>query len=204
MKKTFLIIIFLLIGQIVQAQLTSRYGLTAGLNVSSAILPDLKINTDINSILHGESVIEGDPQLADLVALYKIGFFYRIDGKIGSIKLNANYTKTNIHKDLDLIVYTIDELNLQLDYLDFDITYQLNIFKHFYLSLGYIPSFLLKQNNNLNINNFDQRLLAGVGFRLVHGITLDFNAIAGINEVINGSYIHNIMIPITLNIPLNK
>jgi len=79
----------------------------------------------------------------------------------------------------------------------------LNIFKHFYLSAGYIPALLIEHQGNLDINELDQRVLSGFGFKFDNGITLDLNAIVGLSEVIDGSYIHNVMIPVTLSIPLN-
>ena len=204
MRKLIVFILYIGLLQNAQAQIKFRYGLTAGLNLSSAILPDLKVNTNINSILQGEDVVKGAPQLADFVALYKAGIFFRLDGGIGSLKLNVNYTRTNIHEDINTDIFNIKALDIDLNYLDFDITYNLNLFKHFYISAGYVPSLLLDHEGNLNINDFDQRLLAGIGFRFANGATIDFNAVAGIVEIIDGSYIHNIMIPITINIPLNK
>jgi len=203
MKRLYIILLIILFSLSVNAQVKFKYGISAGLNLSSAILPDLKVNTNINSVLHGDNVIEGSPQLADFVSLYKAGIFMKLDGKIGAAKLNISYTKTNIFKELDTGIFRIKALDILLDYLDFEMSYNLNLSKHFYISAGYIPSILLKHDGNLNINSFDQRLLSGIGFRFGNGLTLDFNAIAGISEIIDGSYIHNLMIPISLNIPLN-
>jgi len=204
MKKLILITFVFFNFLSIKAQPKLYYGITAGANISSAILPDLDINTDINAILHGDAVAEGTPQLADFVTLYKAGVFFRLDGKIGSAKLNINYTKSNISEDVDATLVNIEALDLNLGYLDFDITYNLNLFKNFYFSAGYIPSILVNNEENLDINSFDQRLLTGIGFRFANGATIDFNAVASISEIIDGSYIHNIMIPITVNIPLNK
>jgi len=204
MKRLYII---LLIGLFIipsQAQVKFRYGLTAGLNLSSAVLPDLKLNTNINSILQGEDVVKGEAQLADFVSLYKAGMFFKLDGKIGSAKLNITYTKTEVHKELNTGIFNVEALDILLDYLDFEMSYNLNLSKHFYFSLGYVPSLLLDHEGNLDINGLDQRLLTGFGFRFANGASIDLNAIAGITEIIDGSYIHNIMIPITINIPLNK
>ena len=204
MKKSILaIIIALTVLQTSYAQLKIKYGLNVGMNVSTGILPELKLNTNLSSILHGDDVVQGNPQLADFVTLYKGGIFLKFDGKIGAVKLNANYTKTNIHKDVNASIFSVNALDINLDYLDFDITYNLNIFKHFYISAGYIPSLLLDHNGNLNVENFDQRVLAGIGFKFPSGITLDLDAVIGLSEVVKDSYIHNVMIPITLSIPLN-
>ncbi len=202
--KRILVLFFIIVIQMNSfSQVKFRYGITAGLNISTAILPDLKLNTNINGILQGDNVVQGKPQLADYVALYKAGIFIKLDGGVAALKLNLNYDKTNIHKDLNASIFTINALDINLGYLDFEMTAHLNIFKHFYISAGYIPSILIEHQGNLNINDFDQRVLGGFGFRFSNGTTLDFDAVIGLSEVIDGSYIHNVMIPITLNIPLN-
>ena len=201
MKKIVLALALVLSIQNSFGQLKTRYGITAGLNVSSAILPELKLNS-LNNILHGEDVVKGQAQLADYVSLYKLGFFYKIDGRIGAIKFNANYTSTNIHKDIETLLGDVNVLNINLSYLDFDITYNLNLSKHFYFSAGYVPSLLLDHNGNLDINGFDQRIVSGFGFRFANGASIDLDAVVGIYEIINGSYIHNVMIPVTVSIPL--
>ena len=204
--KRILIFFFIVIVQLNSySQIKLRYGVTAGLNISTAILPDLQLNTNINSILRGDDdLIQGTPQLADFVTMYKAGIFFRVDGGILSAKLNLNYDKTKIHKEIDATIFTANALNIDLSYLDLDMTLDLNLFKHFYISAGYVPAFLLQHQGNLNVNTFDQRFLTGIGFRFNNGTTLDFDAVIGLSEVIDGSYIHNVMIPITLNIPLNK
>jgi len=204
MKRLYIILLIGIISLPVNAQLKFRYGLTAGLNLSTAVLPDLKINTNINSILHGEDVIKGEPQLADVVSLYKGGVYFSLGGKIGNLKLSTTYTRTNIYKKIDMYIFSVEALDILLDYIDVEITYNLNLFKHFYISAGYIPSFLLQHEGNLDINDFDPRILTGFGFKFTNGIALNFDAVFGINEIIDGSYIHNLMIPITINIPLKK
>ncbi len=205
MKRFFFVLILVFLFSNIQAQKSFRYGITAGLNLSTGILPDLELNTNINSILKGDKVVEGTPQLADMVALYKVGFFIRYDTKIGSAKFNINYTNTEIKKILDLSIFSVNALDLQMEYLDFDLTYNLNLFKNFYFSLGYVPSLLISvtSDENPQIETFDSRVLSGFGFRFNNGTTLAFNAVIGLKEVIEGSYIHNVMIPITLNVPLN-
>ncbi len=203
MKKQ-LLLLFLFLSISLSAQKSFRYGITAGLNISSGILPELKLNTNINSILKGDDVVQGNPQLADYVAMYKAGMFMRYDGKIGSIKLNVNYTTTNIKKTLDLTIFNAEVLDIDLAYLDFDLTYQLNITKVVYINLGYIPSILLSDNIDLaEVQKIDSRILSGIGFKIFGGATVDLNAVIGLKEVIDGSYIHNLMIPVTLNVPLN-
>ncbi len=179
------------------------YGITGGLNLSTAILPDLTLNTNINSILQGDAVAEGTPQLADFVSLYKAGVFLRLEGRILTGKLGLIYDKTRIYKTVDAGVFRVNALDIDLSYLDLDISMNLNLLKNFYISLGYVPAYLLKHEGNLNVNDLDQRILTGIGFKFNNGMTLDFNAIIGLTEVIDGSYIHNVNIPITLSIPFN-
>ncbi len=201
MKSFLWTLIFTIIIQTGTAQL--KYGITGGLNMSSGILPELDLNTDINAILNGDDVIVGQPQLADFVALYKVGVFLRLDSRIVSLKFGVNYDKTNIKKEVDASVFTVNTLNIDLTYLDFDFIASLNLLRKFYISAGYVPAILIQQEGSLNVKDFDQRLLIGFGFKIFNGATLDLNAIIGLNEIIEGSYIHNLMIPVTLSIPLN-
>ncbi len=200
MKRS-LILLFIFINLNVFSQIRIRYGATVGLNISTAILPELKLNTDIHSLLQGDDVVQGDPQLADYIAMYKGGLFVRLDGRVGSIKFNINYDKTNIYKNLDTNFFSINVLNIDLSYLDFEMTGSLNLTKNIYISTGYVPALLLKHEGNLDINNFDSRLLTGIGIRFGGGVTIDIDAIVGLTEIIDGSYIHNLIIPVTLNIP---
>jgi len=203
MKKLLFAIIVLFQFQQIQAQIKMKYGITAGINVSSALLPELQLNS-IDGILHGEQVVQGNPQWADFVSLYKGGLFAKAELGIASLKLNMNYTKTNIYKDVNAAVFHINALDVDLGYLDFDITFNVNLSKHFYFSAGYVPSFLVSHSGNTNPQSFDQRLLGGFGFKFNNGATIDFDAVVGLAEVIQDSYIHNFMIPITFSLPLNK
>ena len=203
MKKALFLLVVLVQFQTINAQIKLKYGAAIGMNISTAILPELKLNTNINSILRGDNVVQGNPQLADFMTLYKAGIFIKLDGNIGAAKLNLDYTVANIHKDIHEIVFNVNALDINLSYIDINITYNLNLYKGFYLSAGYVPSFLLAHEGNLDIDNFDQRVLVGFGFGFKNGITIDFDTIVGLTEVIEGSYIHNIMIPITLSIPFN-
>ena len=202
--KRFLLFLLFLISLNTFSQIKFRYGITAGMNVSTALLPELKLNTDIRSILEGEDdVVQGDPQLADFIAMYKGGLFMRLDGGVGSLKLNVVYDKTNIHENLDANIFSANVLDITLGYLNFEMSANLNLFKHFYISVGYIPALLIEHQGNLNINDFDPRILTGFGIRIGESVTIDLNTIIGMNEIIDGSYIHNVIIPVTVNIPFN-
>jgi hypothetical protein len=202
MKRSLLLLLILFSLEL-SAQSKFKYGLVGGMNLCTGVLPDLLINTDINSILEGDAVVEGTPQLADFVSLYKVGVFFKLDYKVISPKINITYTKTNIHKDVDASIFTINALDIDLSYLDIDLTMNINLLKHFYISAGYIPSILLDHEGNLNVKEFDPRILTGFGFKFANGASIDFDAVLGLQEIIEGSYIRNLMIPITFTIPLN-
>ena len=202
MKKIATIILFVFFAGQISAQIKIRYGITGGLNVSSAILPELKLN-NLNNIIHGDDVVKGEAQLADFVNLYKVGLFYKIDGDVGTLRFDLDYTSTNIHKDIKTFFGNIEALNIDLTYLDFNVVYNLNIGRNFYFSAGYVPSLLLDHNGNLDVNGFDHKALTGFGYRFANGATVDLNALIGLSEIIDGSYIHNVMIPISVSIPLN-
>ncbi len=181
-----------------------RYGVAGGLNISGGILPDLSLNHDVNSILSGDDVVKGTPQLADFTAMYKAGVFVRYDARLGSAKIAANYTTTNIKKELDLSIFRTDVLNLKMTYLDIDFSYALNLFPSIHWNIGYTPSFLISNpDNNSHLKDFDSRLFTGFGIKIGNGATVDANVVVSMDEIINGSYIHHLMIPVTLSIPLN-
>ncbi len=201
MKKLFLILVF-------SVTFTSfsqlRYGVSGGVNISGGILPDLSVNNDINSILTGEDVVKGTPQLADFTLMYKAGVFVRLDGKIGSAKIGANYTATNIKKELDLSLFSTNVLDLKMSYLDLDFSYALKLFPSVYWNLGYTPSFLISNPDNYSqLKDFDSRIFTGFGLKIGNGATIDANVVVSMDEIISGSYIHHLMIPITVSIPLN-
>ena len=202
MKKIILTFVLFIFTQIGHSQL--RYGLSGGLNISSGILPDLTANNDINSILNGDDVVKGTPQLADFTGMYKAGVFVRYDGKIGSAKIAVNYTATNIKKELDLSIFRTNILNLKMNYLDVDFSYGLNILPSIYWNFGYTPSFLISdKENNSNVKDFDSRIFTGLGLKVGNGASLDINVVLSTDEIIKGSYIHHLMIPVSVSIPLN-
>ncbi len=202
MKKIVFAFVFLVSSLSGYAQL--KYGISGGLNISSGILPDLSLNNDINSILHGDDIVKGTPQLADFTGMYKAGVFVRFDGKIGSAKVGVNYTATNIKKQLDLNIFRTEVLDLRMNYLDIDFSYGLNIFPSLYWTVGYTPSFLISNpDNNSDIKDFDSRIFSGFGIKVGNGATIDINVVVSTDEIIKGSYIHHLMIPVTVSIPLN-
>jgi len=202
MKKLIFAFALLLFSQSIFSQL--RYGLSGGLNISSGILPDLTLNNDINSILAGDDIAKGTPQLADFTGMYKAGVFVRYDGKIGSAKVGVNYTATNIKKELDLNIFHTNILDLKMSYLDIDFSYGLNVLPSLYINLGYTPSFLISDpDNNSKLKDFDSRIFTGLGLKVGNGATIDVNVSVSMDEIINGSYIHHLMIPVTVSIPLN-
>ncbi len=202
MKKIVLIFSIFILSQTLHAQF--RYGVTGGLNISGGILPDLSLNRDINSLLNGEDVVQGTPQLADFKLLYKAGVFVRYDGKIGNAKIAVNYTATDIKKDLDLNAFNASILELKMNYIDIDLSYNLNVFPYVYWTFGYSPSFLISDDDTkANIATFDSRIFTGFGIKIGNGTSIDVNVVVGLNEVIEGSYIHQLMVPVTVSIPLN-
>ncbi len=203
MKKYILLSIFWLSIAQSFAQADFDYGVTAGLNISTAILPELKLNNNISDILSGDDVVKGQAQLADFKPRYKFGIFGRLDSDFGFLKVNLNYTSTNIHKDIDAYFFDVKVLDIALSYIDVDVTYNIYLSDSFYVSLGYIPSFLLSHSGDIKPSGFDSRILSGVGVKLPSGTSIDLDVVLGLSEAYKDSYIHHVMIPLTVSIPLN-
>jgi hypothetical protein len=186
------------------------YGLNGALQINSAILPDLSLNTNINSLLGSDSVVKGEPQLADFTLNYKLGAFGKYDDGFGFTQLSLDYTTTSIQKEVSfntggiLNPITLVTLDRKYAYFDASLSYNVYIYKGFYFGLGATTSSLLSSTGDPKPESSDFRAFTTLGLKLDNGISIDVKGVIGISEVYKGSYIHHIMIPITVSIPLNK
>ena len=210
MKKIYLFAILFLSVFAVTAQRGSGlgYGIQGGLQFNSAILPDIAINSDINSVLAGEDdVVKGTPQWADLTFNYKLGGFAKYDHGFGFALFEMNYTTATIKKDINFttsdffgdIETTLATLKEEYAYLDFTLSYNVYLSDKIYFSLGASPALLLSNTGSQDPNKTDFRVLSGFGYNLNDKIALSARAELGLSEVYEGSYIHHLMIPVTLH-----
>ncbi len=210
MLKKALIIPFLLLFIIsTKAQKGATYGIKVGILLNSATLPNVKLNTSISSILEGDDIAKGVAQYADLTPNYQIGGYIKYDDGFGFSMLETNYTATKIHKEFTLNTGIFDDISLiTLDrsfaYLDLALSYNIYLTakKNAYFILGGEPSFLLSNTGAEKPTKTDIRAFTGFGVKLSKSAFVSVKAELGLSEVYKGSYIHHIMIPISLGINL--
>lgn len=210
MYKTYFLAILLLYSFIVNAQKNSglSYGVQAGFQLNSAILPDIKINDNLASVLEGDDVVKGVPQWADLTTNYKFGGFIKYDHGFGFGLFEINYTTAKIKKEIKFTTnnflgndeFTLVALERNFTYLDFSLSYNINLFNNSFFSLGGAPSILISNTGNETPATTDLRVFTGFGYRISDKTTIATRIELGITEVYKGSYIHHIMIPIVLQI----
>jgi len=205
-----ILVLFFTISTQAQQEKGFSYGLNGALQINSAILPDLSLNTNINSLLGGNSVVKGEPQLADFTLNYKLGAFAKYNDGFGFTVINLDYTTTSIQKEVSfntgsiLNPITLVTLDRKYAYFDVSLSYNIYIYKDFYFGLGVTTSSLLSHTGDPKPEPNDFRAFTTLGIKLDSGISIDVKGVIGINEVYKNSYIHHIMIPITVSIPLNK
>jgi len=209
MNKIFLfsfLIFFTLFGN-AQNKLGLSYGGSIGLQFNTAILPDIKINNSINSVLEGEDVAKGVPQWADMTLNYTFGGFIKHNHGFGFAQLALNYTTTKIRKDIRFTTgdffgnntIKLSSLERDFSYLDIALSYNIYLSDKFYWSLGVTPSFLLSHTGSQTPKKTDFRVFSGFGIVLNEKITVTTQVELGLSEVYEGSYIHHLMIPLGLH-----
>lgn len=209
-KRVLFLSYFLLFGVLLFAQVGISYGAKAGFQINSAILPDLKLNQNLIpiSLLEGDNVVKGTPQLADFKINYKLGAFLKYEDGFGFALLEANYTPTKIYKEFQvntgteyIPVFTLATLDESYSYLDIALSYNVFLYKNFFFSLGGSPSFLLSNTGNIHPDKIDIRVFSGFGYKLKNNMFITAKAELGVKEVYKNTYIHHIMIPISIAIP---
>jgi len=209
LQKLILISYLLLIGFNTMAQEGISYGVKAGVLFNSAILPDIAINTNISSVLNGDEVVKGVPQYADLTMNYQLGGFAKYEDGFGFSMLETNYTTTRIHDEFTFRTGIFEEVGLttldrKFAYLDIAVSYNLYLSaeKNSYFTLGGGPSFLVSNTGNEHPSKTDIRAFLGLGFKISESVFIATKAELGIAEVYKDSYIHHIIIPVSIGINL--
>ncbi len=209
MKRAIIFSLLIFSGLFATAQRGSGfgYGIQGSLLLNSATLPDIELNTNINSILTGDNLVKGKANYADLTFNYRFGGFVEYDHGFGFGLLEVNYTTAKINKNInvsasgfwgssEIDLYTLERT---LTYLDIALSYNIYLSNNLFLTLGITPGLLLSYTGNQKPNDFDFRVLMGFGYKIGDKISISTRAEFGITEVYKDSYIHHIMIPVTLS-----
>jgi hypothetical protein len=187
------------------------YGIEGGLQFNSAILPDIALNTSIESVLAGDEVAKGVPQWADLTLNHKLGAFAKYDHGFGFVLFETQYTTTTIKKDIKFttsdfwghIDVTLATLKEKYAYLDFSLSYNVYVYNNLYVGLGATPAFLVSNTSDQEPNKSDFRVFGGLGYHVNNQISVATRVELGISEVYEGSYIHHLMIPLSIRYTIN-
>ena len=182
------------------------FGIEGSALFNSATLPDIKVNTNINDILEGKELVKGKANYSDLTFNYRFGGFAKYDHDFGFALVELNYTTTKILKEIGLPVNSpfikgninLGTLERDFSYFDIAISYNIYFTDKLFFGVGIIPAFLLSNTGSQSPNKTDWRALAGFGFRITNNFSLTTRLELGINEVYADSYIHLIMIPVTV------
>ena len=212
MKKLILFSLLLLAGFYVSAQRDSGfgYGIDGSLLLNSATLPDIKVNTDIEKLLSGENLVKGKANYSDLTFNYRVGGFVKYDHGFGFALVELNYTTTKIYKEIALPVNNpfnknsikLATLERNFSYFDIAISYNIYLSNKFYFSVGATPALLLSNTGDEEPHSFDLRAVTGFGYYITDKISVSTKLELGITEVYDDTYIHQIMIPVTLRVGL--
>ncbi len=185
------------------------YGITGGVQLNSAILPELELNDNVNAILSGDDVVKGKPQLADFKLNFKLGGFVKYEDGFGFTLFETNYTPTKIYKEFKINTgtpyipnFTYMKIDEQYSYLDISLSYNVYLYKGLYFGVGATPSFLLNYSGDVAPQKSDLRAFAGLGIKVNEKVALSLRGELGINEVYKDSYIHHIMIPLSISLSL--
>ena len=182
------------------------YGIEGSALFNSATLPDIKVNTSVNDILDGKELIKGKANYSDLTFNYRFGGFIKHDHGFGFALVEVNYSTTKIFKEIELPInnpfkkgnINLATLERDFSYLDVAVSYNIYLSDKLFFGVGITPAFLLSNTGKQTPNKMDWRALAGFGYKITDNFSLSTRLELGLAEVYADSYIHHIMIPITL------
>ena len=207
--KRILIIGLLLISSLYSfAQRGSGFasGIEGSALFNSATLPDLKVNTNVSDILEGKELVKGKVNYSDLTLNFRFGGFAKYDHGFGFALAELNLTSAKIKKDINTSIldylgnYNNDLFTLErtLTYLDVSLSYNIYLSDNLFFGLGITPGLLIYYTKAQVPNRFDFRVFAGFGYKISDDISISTRAEFGITEAYKNSYIHHIMIPVTV------
>lgn len=173
MKKTIVGTLFLCFGILqVNAQVTVKPGIKAGLNVSSLTNSNADSKTDFYA---GGFV---DIKLASFYTLSPEIIYSRQGAKIQS------YTN-----DFDPIVARQQEFDLELQYISVGVMNKFKIVDGFHAMVG--PSLDFKVGDNLDdsgLIDFDLAILGGLGYTFPMGLTVEARFKQGLADIFGDDY----------------
>lgn len=197
----------LLLSNHMFAQNPLRFGIQGGIQMNSAILPDIELNESIDDVLDGNEVVKGVPQYAQVTLNYRAGGFVQYEDAIGFSLLDVAYSTAHIYKEVTfdggiLGDYNVTALDRKYTYLDTHLSYNLYLSKNHtaFVGLGGGPSFLLHYTKNNEPEAVNWNAFLNLGVALSDNISILTKLQLGVNEVYKDSYVHHIMVPVVVRV----
>lgn len=205
--KYFLLVLFFTQSMVFLAQTDVQFGVSGGFQINSAILPNVELNGNPTDIYNGDDVAKGVPQYADITWNYRLGVFTKYEDGFGFTQLNIDYTTTRVFKEYKYQTglfgnYTTTAIDRKYSYADMGLSYNIYLSKNHtaYFGLGGGPGFLLSYTGDQEPTPVNWNANINLGFAVNENISIQTKAQLGLSEVYKDSYIHHIMIPVTLQV----
>ncbi len=203
-----LVFSFLLSSFIGKAQF--QWGATGGVQLNSAILPDVKLNDSWDDILNGGDVVKGVPQYADITYSYRVGGFVKKENSWGFSEIEVTYMTTKIYKEwrFDAGLFgepTISVFDRDYTYTDIAISHQifLSSTRKSFIGLGGSLSFLMSYTGDDEPVKQTINVYIKLGAKLSDKVALVVQPTLGVSEVYKDTYIHHLMMPISFQLSFN-
>jgi hypothetical protein len=201
--KTKIFTLFFMLSLVGFSQIVFKPGAKASIQINSAILPDLERNRSLESVLNGDDVVKGVPQLADLKIGYRLGFTGEAQGKIGFIALATEYVSTHIYKEVTYDTgffgsYSVTALDKKYTYIDISTSFNLFLTREpkLYLGVGAGLDFLTSYSGDKKPESTNTVAFVNLGLKLNEKIAVETKGVLSLNEIYKDSYIHHLMFPI--------
>jgi hypothetical protein len=205
-----LVIMTFLVSQYTISQNLWEMGVTTGIQGNSAILPNLKLNDNLHDVFTGNEVVKGVPQYAKLTLNYRVGGYMAYEGKMGFTRLDITYVNSKIYKEYSVNLGILGEPSLTVidrkyGYIDGAVSYNLflNQSHTFYAGIGGSFALLTHYTKDESPEKTGWNGFLQIGVKLNDKVEISLKPSIGIDEVYKDSYIHHIMVPLSVGVILN-
>lgn len=210
MKTCFYLIVFSLLLFSFTGKAQFQWGATGGVQLNSAILPDVKLNDSWHDILDGGEVVKGVPQYADITYSYRMGGFIKKENSWGFSAMEITYMTTKIYKEwkFDTGLFgesTISVFDRKYAYTDIAVSYQIFMSSAHtsFIGLGGSLSLLMNYTGDEEPQKQALNAFLKIGAQVSDKVVLLVQPTLGVSEVYKDSYIHHIMMPIAIQLSFN-
>jgi len=210
MKTCFHLIVFSFLLFSFTGKAQFQWGATGGVQLNSAILPDVKLNDSWEDILNGGDVVKGVPQYADITYSYRVGGFIKKENSWGFSAIEVSYMTTRIYKQwkFDTGLFgeqTISIFDRKYAYTDIAASYQIFMSGAHtsFIGLGGSLSLLMNYTGEEEPQKQTLNVFLKLGAQVSDKVALLVQPTLGISEVYKYTYFHHLMMPISIQLSFN-